>query len=200
MDICHEGHQKLNFLHHIVSLEINDPVKERYKEQLKIEEERNWANECKILRSKYSLRETDDEVAELSRDEWKGRVYMSVREFAVGELNREKNVLSKCSSYPDSENIQVSKYLRHFQASQSCLLFRVRSRIVDVKEFHHYKYAESNRVCRACGHSTETLVHVLNECATLVHPVSAAGDEYSEDLSVLEKVCVRMQEFLDKFE
>ena len=32
---------KLNFLHHIVSLERNDPVKERYVEQLKIGEERN---------------------------------------------------------------------------------------------------------------------------------------------------------------
>ena len=115
---------------------------------------------------------------------------MSVRELAVDELNREKNGLSKCSSYPDSENIQVSKYLSHFQASQSCLLYRVRSRIVDVKEFHHYKYTENDRVCRACGDSIETLVHVLHECATLVNPVAAAG----------EKVCVRMQEFLDEVE
>ena len=41
---------------------------------------------------------------------------------------------------------------------------------------------------------------LLHECATLVNPVAAAGDEYSEDLGVLEKVCVRMQEFLDKVE
>ena len=191
---------KLNFLHHIVSLEDSDPVRHRYEEQKKLVEEKNWANECTILRTKYYLGETDVEVSELAREEWKEKVYQAVREIAVEELNREKNSLGKCSSYPDAEYLHVSQYLSHFQATQSCLLFRVRSRIVDVKEFHHYKYPEDNRGCRACGQSIETLAHVLGECNTLHSPTCDVGDEYSEDLSVLEKVVVRTQEFMDKVE
>lgn len=37
--------RQLNFLHHIVTQENDDPVKLIYQEQLKIPEEENWANE-----------------------------------------------------------------------------------------------------------------------------------------------------------
>ena len=121
-----------------------------------------------------------------------------VYNFSVNETNdyprRELRVRRVVETIPGhmGESGQIS--------TQFCLLFRVRSRIVDVKEFHHYKYPEDNRGCRACGQSIETLTHVLGECNTLHSPTCDVGDEYSEDLSVLEKVVVRTQEFMDKVE
>ena len=69
--------------------------------------------------------------------------------------------------------------------------------IVDIKDIQRYKYGDNLR-CRCCEISNETLVHVLSECPALTcHPCSN-GDEYSDDLHVLEKVVIRVQEFLDK--
>ena len=154
---------------------------------------------CKVF-SECNISNCGQSFAELSVEEWKEKVYLSVRMKAIELLNKEKAELSKCAEYPDSESLQVSQYLRHFQVDQSCLLFRVRSRIVDVKEFHHYKYAEDDRLCRACGRCPETLAHVLGDCVTLCNPHCVSGDEYSDDLGVLEKVCVRVQEFMEKVE
>ena len=188
---------KLTFLHHILTLDDDDPVKQMYQEQLKIPNEKNWANEVMELRSMYELGESDEQIMAIGKEEWKAEVNNTVKTQAIGKLNDEKNSLSKSSTYPDAESFKTSKYLLHFTVSSACLLFRVRCKIVDVKDLHQYKYGD-DKVCRCCGTSDETLAHVLTECLGLMSQQCSVGDEFSDDLQVLEKVVVRVQEFIDK--
>ena len=187
---------KLTFLHHVLTLDEGDPVKEVYKEQLKLPEEKNWANEVRQLRAVYELPESDIEVMSLPKDEWKMQVDGAVRMKAVDDLNQEKNSLSKSSSLPDSDSLQTSKYLYHFKISHSCLLFRVRSRTIDIKEAQSFKYG-NDMECRGCGDCPETVHHVLCECPALKSEKCNRGDEYSELLSTLEKVVLRAEEFME---
>ena len=186
---------QLTFLHHVLTLEEDDPVKYVYREQLKIPEEKNWANEVMKLRADYEIPESDSEILDVPKDEWKAQVEDTVRSKTVCDLNQEKNSLSKSSSYPDAEYLLTSRYLYHFKASQSCLLFRVRSRSIDIKEAQRYKYGE-DMVCRGCGNSPETINHVLCECPSLKSQQCSRGDEYSEVLATLEKVVLRAEEFM----
>ena len=188
---------KLTFLHHILTLEDDDPVKLTYMEQLKIPEEKNWANEVKNLRSMYQIKESDREVLSFTKEEWKVHVTYFVRTHALATLNKEKNNLSKSSSYPDALYLHPAKYLFHFTARHACLLFRVRCRIVDVKDILSYKY-EDSQMCRSCNSVDETLNHVLCECPALTSECCSQGDEYSENMNLLEKVIHRIEEFLDK--
>ena len=187
---------KLTFLHHILTLEDDDPVKQVYVEQLKIPGEKNWGNEIKRIRNEYELTETDEEIYSLTKDEWKFKVMELVKEKTIIELNQEKNSLSKSSSYPDAEYLLPSRYLYHFTASHSCLLFRLRCRIIDIKEVQRYKY-EEDMSCRGCENSMETVEHVLGECTALSSQPCAGGDEYSDSIETAEKVICRVKEFMD---
>ena len=190
---------KLMFLHHILTMEEDDPVKRIYKEQLKIPEEKNWANELVVMRRKYELVESDTEIEGLSKEEWKGKVHTQVKTEAIIQLNLEKNQLSKSAIYPDADSFKTAKYMYHLTVSHSCLLFRLRSRIIDVKELHRYKYGD-NQTCRCCDTIDETVVHVLKECSGLTSEACEEGDEFSEDMKTLEKVVVRLEEFMDKID
>ena len=97
----------------------------------------------------------------------------------ANKLNKEKNQLSKPSSYPDAG------------------LFRVWLRIVDVKELYRYKYGDDT-VCRCCGLGEETVNHVWRECGGLESEACQVNDEYSEELEVLEKVLRWVTEFLNR--
>ena len=190
---------KLTFLHHILTLEEDDPVKVVYMEQLKTPEEKNWAQEVLKLRTMYEIKESDLEIVELSKDEWKAIVSNGVKEQAIISLNEEKNCLSKSSSFPDAEYLQPSKYLFHFTVSRACLLFRVRCRIINIKDVQRYKFGD-DQSCRVCGDSDETINHVLTECSALTRQQVGVGDEYSEDLEVLDRVIQRVEEFQDAVE
>ena len=188
---------KLTFLHHILTLEEDDPVQLVYNEQLKIPEEKNWANELLKIRSTYKIEETDEEISTLLKDEWKALVSQAVKKVALLSLNEEKNSLSKSSSFPDAESFTPSSYLFHFAVTQACLLFRVRSRIINIKDVQRYKYGE-DLCCRVCSGSEETIDHVLTSCPALTHQQVSVGDEYSDDLEVLECVIRRVEEFQEK--
>ena len=62
--------KQLCFLHHIVSLQDDDPVKTTYLEQLRYTFEPNWGNSITQLKLKYGICETDNEISEMSKERW----------------------------------------------------------------------------------------------------------------------------------
>ena len=70
--------RQLTFLHHIINLQDDDPVKTTYCQQLKYPYEPNWANTVVALRRKYGIGERDDEIVEISKERWKGIVKAKV--------------------------------------------------------------------------------------------------------------------------
>ena len=81
--------RQLNFLHHILSLDNDDPVKMVYIEQLKYTTEKNWANEVMGLRHKYGITELDEDIPVYSNDRWKDMVKKKVCVYALKILNDE---------------------------------------------------------------------------------------------------------------
>ena len=188
---------KLSFLFHVLSLEEDDPVNRLYRQQLIFTNEPNWANECLSLRKKYKIDGSDDQVKELSREEWKKIVREAVTKKALQDLNADKNSKSKSSAYPDASELQCKKYFTVLNREYASILFRVRSRVEDIKEFRSYQYdLEDDVTCRACKRNTETLHHVLNECPALSTSVCEVGDEYVDNIEKLERVAVRVKNFL----
>ena len=47
--------KQLTFLHHVLSLDDNDPVRKTYHQQTKFPFEPNWANNVEILKQKYGV-------------------------------------------------------------------------------------------------------------------------------------------------
>ena len=91
LPIRYEIHIKqLVFLHHIITLHENDPVRKTYQQQL-LYLAPNWANEVLQLREKYKLTEADAEIAELSKDTWKRKVKREVRGRALFDISKEAN-------------------------------------------------------------------------------------------------------------
>ena len=60
--------RQLNYLHHILRQDKDDPIKMVYDEELKLSHQNNWANEVKLLRKKYEIAETDAEIEAKASD------------------------------------------------------------------------------------------------------------------------------------
>ena len=69
--IEHEIHIKqLTFLHHILTLPYDDPVRLTYEEQKKYPAA-NWFNEVTAIRSMYEIEETEEEIINIPKEKWK---------------------------------------------------------------------------------------------------------------------------------
>ena len=196
IDVVHI--RKLTFLHHILGLEHDDPVHRAYHQQLTYIAEKNWANECIQLREMYGIEENDEEIASVSKKAWKRRVKKRVRQKVLQDLNEEKLTMKKVSKTKAYEKMKCQEYLKKMRSDQARLVFRVRSRMTLVKEHRKYEFAESNMQCRLCDCESETLEHILHECASLSEPLVDVGAEYSGDIRTLEMVAARMREFGEK--
>ena len=188
---------KLSFLYHVLSLESDDPVRQVYLNQLKYEFEPNWANEVRDLRAKYQLSVSDAEIKSLSKDEWKNMVLEAVTKHVLIVLNTEKNS-KKHSAYPDATELVCQQYFSVLNGEYACVLFSVRARVADIKEFRSYRYDEDDHTCRTCNGDNETLSHILSECSALATRTCKVEDVYSDDITKLECVAARVKEFTSK--
>ena len=112
---------------------------------------------------------------------------------------RKNNQLSESSVYPDAETLKPTKYVYYFTANHARILFRVRSRIADMKELQEYKCGDNN-ISRSCGASQETLQHVFNFCSGLKFDTCDLRNVFSDEMKVLKKVVLRVEEFLTRIE
>ena len=85
--------RQLSFLHHILLLGENDPVRRIYNEQLSLPYEKNWGNHIKHLLVTHNLQDTDP--ATISGDSWKKKVKEVVTNFAFMKLKEEAKHKSK---------------------------------------------------------------------------------------------------------
>ena len=189
--------KKLTFLHHILTLDNDDPVLKTYQQQKTYIAEKNWANECQHLRKLYEIAIEDKEISLLSKEVWKNKVKERVTTNILKKLNEEKLKMKKVSNTGVYTNLKCQEYLTELKSDLARHLFRVRAKISFVKEHKNYEFAADNMQCRVCGCGPETLEHVLCKCSILHRPVVGAGDEYSSNIKILEMVAIRMMEFCE---
>ena len=187
--------RQLNFLHHILNLEENDPVKKVYYEQLKYIDEKNWGNEVLKLRAKYNIPDTDPEIAEYSKDHWKSIVKRRIKTYALGILNREMSMQKHGCQMDQYHKLETQQYLKDLQPQKARKLFHVRAGILDVKTVRKYWYNDS--VCRLCQQNDETVNHIVNEC-TLISRTSGVIEVFTNNIVEMEQIADRCIQFANK--
>ena len=115
LPIDYEIHiRQLMFLYHILSLTNDDPVRLCYQEQKKYPAP-SWANEVSALRSKYEIEESDEEIPDITKRQWKRIVKTKVRQYAFENLIKESE--TQKGSQNKYTNLNKQSYLNRTLAS-----------------------------------------------------------------------------------
>ena len=161
--------RRMTYLHHILSLRDEDPVKLVYLEGLKLSHEPNWANNVKSLRVKYGISFSDQEVSEMSVSKWKEIVSSTVEEVVFQELLEKARSLSKVRDL-EYDEFGSQRYLSTMDTFSIRKIARLRSRTFACKANQKSAH-DSNLFCRAGCSETETQDHLLN-CKNILGEVA----------------------------
>ena len=145
------------FLHHIVRLHDDDPVKVMLRNLQQLSGEKNWWSQVSLLLVKYEI--SLDEVESKSRETFKELVKSKIKAVAFKELHSECMEKSKTKDIVYS-TLKVAEYLQHLYPPQSKVIFQARSKTLDIKEHRQYKYSDMK--CRRCKVHDETFSHIVN--------------------------------------
>ena len=199
LPVEYEIHKRqLNFLHHILLLREDDPVKLLFENMKKFLEEENWWTNVNSLLVTYSLKLED--VKDVTRPVWKRKVSEAVQKVAF------RSLLEDCNSKSKTRDLKYSKlerqeYLACLYPQQSSRIFQCRSKTLDIKEYRSYKY--NDKICRVCNQDEESLSHVVN-CGYSEHLDTSVIDnlgEIGENLKVqLIGITMRIESFLERVE
>jgi hypothetical protein len=154
--------RQLNFLQRILKFEDNDPVKRTYLEQKKFVAEENWAKEMAATRIRFAITESDTEIRDLTKSQWKTIVGRQAKRVALEHLLQ---LRLKKGAGLDYEEIKIKQYFKELSAGDARLVFRLRAEIYDIKANRRYQYNDT--VCRLCDSDVESLDHIVNECAEI---------------------------------
>ena len=186
--------KQLTFLHHVLTLDDDDPVKVNYQEQIKYEFEINWGNEVKNIRHIYDLQWTDDEILNMSKEKWKNFVEAKVRSYALNELNTELKEIKYARNLTPYDQLIAQPYLKTMRPMQARIIFQIRTHVIDLKGVRKYQYDDT--VCRLCGETTEDIHHVMNQCTMVTRTYQI--DPLSNDECEMEETARRYKDFSDK--
>ena len=187
--------RQLTFLHHILSLENHDPVKQMFEFQQLLPYEKNWANEVLPLLEEYQL--SDYEICNVSKDAWKRRVTDNVSQAAFNKLTSyiKDKTKTKHLSY---SSFCPQPYMSQFKHKHASILFKLRSFSVDCRA--NRKSSNNSLSCRLCNSEDETQLHIVNcpivrKDNPLVDMTRIFQSDFSGgDEDVLE-LCRRVDEF-----
>ena len=186
---------QLNFLHHILTLDAEDPVYLSYNQQKLFEFEKNWYNEVMQLRSKYGLTQTDDEIGKMSEEKWKAVVRKQVFKEALDYLNHENSLKSRTSHHPARTDMRTQDYFLYLYPADARLLFSIRCGTLDLKTLRKYNYEDGDVLCRLCQRGNETVEHIVNHCEEIERTVSVP-DVFSLIREDIEAVLNRVKIFV----
>ena len=199
LPIKNEIHIKqLTFLHHILTLPDNDPVKFTYQQQL-LYSYPNWANEVGELRRQYNLTETDAEIEVKSKDAWKRSVKKKVEMAALECLNKEgegKRIASNLCPYMKYVR---QEYVDRLPPKLARKIFHIRTGTIDLRGVREYTYGD-NTLCRLCHAEDETVEHVVNNCNELERSrkINNIFTTECEDLKEMAVRCIAFDDKLDE--
>ena len=158
--------RQLNFLHHVLTLDDDDPVKRTYHEQLNYPFESNWGNTIGQVKLRYGVSETDEEISLISKGRWKRMVKTKVRSCVFQELV-EKARLQQCTETITLPSIlQKQEYLTKLPSANARKIFHIRTGTINLKNHRKYMYGDDN-LCRLCQKEVEDVNHVVNECPAI---------------------------------
>ena len=133
LPISYEIHKRqISFLHHILNLPDNDPVKKMYENMKKLPGEKNWYNCVTRHLENYKISLSKDQIKNLSKDAFKRTVKKAVTQIALLNLQDECSKQKKTSSLVYTK-LQAQDYLSQMYPWQSRLISQCRSKMLDIK-------------------------------------------------------------------
>lgn len=189
--------RQLCFLHHILMLPNDDPVRSTYEQQKRFIAETSWYKEICNLLQKYELSTEESTITKMKKDAWMNLVKKKVTALAIKQMNSECKELSKMKHFPQIRNIQMQDYLRVMNPDKARLFFRIRSNMIEMRAICYYRFKDVS--CRLCGEEDETLHHVLNICNYIDRTIIVElPDIHKRDEEINNLVVQRVEQFRRK--
>ena len=187
--------RQISFLHHIVNLRDDDPVKIVWRTQTKLPEYNNWWCGVKKVMEMYSLKFGEAEIKEMSKEVFKRKVKTAINAQAFEDLKGE------CSSKTKTQNIRFEKfetqeYIKSLYPNLAKTILKCRAKTLNIKSHMKYKFKDS--LCRWCGVTDETLPHIVNCGRDDEKIVDVERALHEMKLEELSKIASRVDEFLAK--
>ena len=189
--------RKLRFLHHIVNLPEDDPVKCVFEEQKLFTHEPDWFNEIVTLLEKYGLESNLDIIRDLAKDKWKQLVTRAVKEDAFRTLSAECASKTKTSMLTYTE-LSQQQYFKTLSPHQARTYFQIRGDIYDIKCSRPYLYNDDT--CRICKAGSENIDHVLNHCSQVDRSNVQINNIYETDELLTLELVQRVHQFKKKLD
>ena len=125
--------KKLNFLHHLKSLESESLAAEIYEVQAKYNFP-GLVSECRKLIALYALPNIIDEQIAVSQQTWKKLVKKAIKEKSEEAIKLKFKSYSKLRDKDyESENLHLKPYITEMKLREARTFFRVRSSMIPVK-------------------------------------------------------------------
>jgi hypothetical protein len=162
LPIEHEiAKRQIMYLYRILQLDPTDPVFIMFESLKSLHEagEKNWWTEVVTKMEKYCLSTDFEEIKSLSKDVFNTRVRKAIEAKAFSDLYEECKALKKTSDL-QYQRLEVQQYLLKLSPDQARIMFKWRSKTLDIKCHRTYKYKDLK--CRGCGNNDEEVDHVVN--------------------------------------
>ena len=117
--------RQFTFLHHILNLNEDDPVKTLYHQMKTLPGERNWANNIQFLRTKYEIQFKDEEIQGMNVDKFKKHVRDCIYSFAFNKLKTECTTKSK-TNYLQYSVFRQQQYMTDLPPKLMYIVVRIR--------------------------------------------------------------------------
>ena len=119
LPIKHEIHKRqLLFLHHIVHLSEDDPVKKVWRNQMDLPEHSNWWRDVEKLMDRYNLVFDEENISMMSKDTYKKWVKVAVANQAFNELQCE-NQQKKRTNKLKYEKLETRNYIKQLDTTSA---------------------------------------------------------------------------------
>ena len=149
--------KRLNFLQHILHESTDSMIKQVFMLQKHDSRKGDFKDLTDKDRDTLDIQWEDDDIAAASKHAWKKLLKDVVKNAAFKELMLENSTKSKTKEVQFDE-LRMSDYLeQNRRTSLSKLIFSIRSKTIDIKEYQPWKYETDN--CIACKNFPETMNH-----------------------------------------
>ena len=152
-------------------------------QQLNIPYEQNWGNEINLLKKKYNITSSTNEIIAMSRDKWKTKVKTIISQYAFEEMKVIASKMSKLKEISYTE-LKVQPYLVQLKPNIARSAMKIRLGMIDCRINYKNKYKQ-NLMCSKCSREEETVTHlVMCQTGTSID----IHEIYGKDVEKIEKL------------
>ncbi len=167
---------------------INDTTKGGWKDRV----------ENKITQYQIAWQENDTKQQAKTKIKQQTILYQKNRMIIESnEKSKVKHLLEGMESWRPGKR---SKYLNILKRHEASILFKARTRMLEIKQNYKQKYKD-NMTCRACKTEEETQTHILEECTTIhvnTRTKVTKTDIFTENIGKLRGTAKKISNIMEK--